>query len=568
MVARDKRKFRRYQKTREVPITFRNKVIRAKMLDYSLDGVGIFVEGSAVISKGDIIRVALDGAETGIGGEVVWSCIEKSGLRLGIRTEGCYRGLIHDFRFSDTLIGLHRNRKTGIMTIRYGAVVKKIYIRDGDMIFSASNQQEDRLGDVLLAQGRITREQYDRTVEEMRRTGQKQGVVLVKLGYLKPQELVPVVRQQAEQIILSLFNLQDGSFEFRETPLPPDAVITLKLSPANLIYYGIRRMSDYSDMRSELPGLTSIPVVSSEPGDLSREISLDSAGRQMVGLIDGKRTLDQVLKASAENEGEAVRTLYALLCAGLVKVQPGDPVSGTGSVHVPSDASGAPEVGSETVADLPDVAGIHDLHATYKKIGYYGVLGVSATATLSEIKSAYYSAAKKYHPDIHFSLADASAKGKLSDIFSYIYEAYATLSDPARRREYDGNKHRKDEAKTDTRVQAGMKFAEGKVAFGSRSYREAELLFGQATYFESGIAEYHYYYGLTLLRQNRLKPAVKAFERAIKLAPLNADYHAELGLVFLQMGFPTRAKGMFEKALKIAPGHQGAAGGMAEIAGS
>lgn len=42
---------------------------------------------------------------------------------------------------------------------------------------------------------------------------------------------MPVVRQQVEQIILNLFTLKDGSFEFKEMPLPPDEVITLKLSP-------------------------------------------------------------------------------------------------------------------------------------------------------------------------------------------------------------------------------------------------------------------------------------------------------------------------------------------------
>jgi len=567
MVARDKRNFRRYQQAREVPITFRNRVIRARMLDYSLDGVGVFVEGSAAISKGDIVNITLHDPETAIGGEVVWSCIERTGLRLGVRTKGLFSGLIHDFRFSDTLTGLHRNRKTGIMTIRYGTVIKKIYIRDGDIIFSASNQQEDRLGDVLLTQGRITREQYERTVEEMRKTGQKQGVTLVRLGYLKPQELVPVVRQQVEQIILSLFTLQDGTFEFKEMPLPPDAVITVKLSPANLIYYGIRRMDDTIDMLSELPRLDNIPMLATDPEDLVKDVPMDSTGRQVLALIDGKKSFSQILRSSAVNEDETVKTLYALYCARLLVVNPGEATAVPVEPEFASDRAAGIDVTADRGGDFPDEAEIHAMHASCRQTGYYGVLGLRDTATLAEIKRAYYTAAKKYHPDIHFSLSDASVKEKLSDIFSYIYEAYATLSDPAKRRDYDSGKHLKIEAVTDTRVQARMKFAEGKVAFSSRSYREAEQLFGQAVYFENGVAEYHYYYGLTLLKQSRMKPAVKAFEQALKLEPLNADYHSELGFVFLQLGFPTRAKGFFEKALRIFPGQKRATEGMAAIAG-
>ncbi|MBA4371860.1 MAG: hypothetical protein C0402_03250 [Thermodesulfovibrio sp.] len=568
MVSRDKRKFRRYQKTREVPITFRNRVIRARIVDYSLDGVGVLVEGSTVISKGDIVNITMSNPENAVGGEVVWSCIEPAGVRLGVRTKGLFSGLINDFRFADTLIGLHRNRKTGIMTIQYGPVTKKIYIRDGDMIFSASNQQEDRLGDVLLKQGRITTEQYDRTVEEMRKTGLKQGVALVKLGYLKPQELVPVIRQQVEQIILSLFTLQDGSFEFKETPLPPDAVITLKLSPSNLIYYGIRRMDNTADMLSELPELGSIPVLSPDSGQLFQDISLDSAGRQVVDLIDGNKTLGQILKSVGVSEDETIKVLYALFCARLLLVQPHTEAAAqaeAGEASVQADE--APADAARSGADPFDAEGIHILHAGCRETGYYEVLGLTKTATSSEIKKAYYTAAKKYHPDIHFTLDDASVKGKLSDIFSYIYEAYATLSVPEKRREYDAKKQVKAEAKDDKQTQARRKFAEGRAAFNSRIYREAELLFGQATYFDNRVAVYHYYYGLALLRQNRMKPAVKAFERASVLEPLNADYPTELGFVFLQLGFPTRARSFFEKALKISPGLKRAAEGLTELAG-
>ena len=68
--------------------------------------------------------------------------------------------------------------------------------------------------------------------------------MLVRLGYLKPQELVWAVRRQVEEIILSLFGFEGSSseVEFKEEPLPSDEVITLKLSAANLIYRGIKRL--------------------------------------------------------------------------------------------------------------------------------------------------------------------------------------------------------------------------------------------------------------------------------------------------------------------------------------
>lgn len=64
------------------------------------------------------------------------------------------------------------------------------------------------------------------------------------------------------------------------------------------------------------------------------------------------------------------------------------------------------------------------------KKDYYEVLGISKTATDAEIKSAFRKLAKQYHPDIN---KEAGAEEK----FKEVQEAYAVLSDPNKRKQYD-----------------------------------------------------------------------------------------------------------------------------------
>jgi DnaJ-class molecular chaperone len=158
------------------------------------------------------------------------------------------------------------------------------------------------------------------------------------------------------------------------------------------------------------------------------------------------------------------------------------------------------------------------------------VLGLQEKASLPEIRKAYYSAAKKYHPDIHFRLEDASYKDKLSRIFSYVYEAYSTLSDPAKREKYDKSLGKGPTESDSPAKNAKKKFDEWKQLFNRNKFADAELLFAQATYTDGSKAIYHYYHGMALLRQSRHRDAIKVFERAIKLEPFNADYVAELGV--------------------------------------
>lgn len=64
---------------------------------------------------------------------------------------------------------------------------------------------------------------------------------------------------------------------------------------------------------------------------------------------------------------------------------------------------------------------------------YYETLGVSKTASEDEIRKAFRSLARKYHPDMVKAKEKAGAEQK----FKEINEAYEVLSDPEKRRKYD-----------------------------------------------------------------------------------------------------------------------------------
>ena len=92
--------------------------------------------------------------------------------------------------FAETLRALAASRSSGDLQVQSGKVVKTIFFDHGRIVFAASNLKKDRLGEALVALGRITDEQFSQASallggERKRRFGE----ALVHSGIMDKTEL-------------------------------------------------------------------------------------------------------------------------------------------------------------------------------------------------------------------------------------------------------------------------------------------------------------------------------------------------------------------------------------------
>lgn len=551
---KDKRRFKRYRHESEFWISIGEKSLKATSVDFSLGGLGLFIKEEVNIPLGTNVDFKIEELNLDIDGKIVWSQMVDSHLRVGIERLSISGSLDH-YPLSDILLDLQRSEKNGILEIRNGPISKRIYIKNGDLIFATSNLEDDHLGDMLLRKGKITKAQYDQSLMAMKETGKRHGTVLVELRYLKATDLIWAVRNQVEEIILSLFQFEHGEFTFIEGPLHSQEIITLKLSAANLIYNGIKKIHNLLHINHVMPPQDKILSYSTDPMDLFQDINLSDTDKEIFSLIDGKRMIKEIFSLSPLDYFQTMRTLYALLSIRIIEIKE-QSLTGDESLK---EIIEEPEVDSDSAF----VKKVEDTFNRLTKTDCYGLLDVEKKATYDEIKKAYYRVAKIFHPDRHFSLPSEALKNKLNTIFSQLTEAYRILSDQKMRTQYDQSLSIKPAKIEKDNVEiARVRFSEGKEAMRNRAFADAAELFGQATYLDSSMPTYYFHMGLAYERIKKFREAEQAIRHALKLDPFNADYLAELGHVYLKLDLQLRAQPIFEKALKFDPSNERAIKGL------
>ena len=114
---------------------------------------------------------------------------------------------------------------TGMFRAERESIIKVIYFRDGEIAFASSNQPSDRLGEVLIKRGQLSREQLDMAMSKLE-ANVSLGKMLVELGYLSPKELLEGAKTQVEEILFSLNTWKDGTYEFIEGTTAHNASLT------------------------------------------------------------------------------------------------------------------------------------------------------------------------------------------------------------------------------------------------------------------------------------------------------------------------------------------------------
>ena len=233
-----------------------------------------------------------------------------------------YRSNLEKTPLPEILSTVNRYGVPGILEVEHDNFTKRVYLLDGDIIFATSTNRDESLGQYLVEADEITEMDLKRSTDELSNTpGAQHGEILVRMGLLDKRNLGSAVRKQVQAIVWSLFNLSEGEVSFKVGRSKDDEVFKIKIPTARAIIAGCRRIGDPKVITARLGGRSSVFKRLPRPPHLEK-LRLEPDERELLELVNGRRTLYELCEEGPASAGANARVLYAFSELQMLMVDP------------------------------------------------------------------------------------------------------------------------------------------------------------------------------------------------------------------------------------------------------
>ncbi|MCA9538907.1 MAG: DUF4388 domain-containing protein [Myxococcales bacterium] len=296
------------------------------------------------------------------------------------------QGSLADFGIAEILQLIGSQQKTGILHVKGEDASEEvmIYFSSGRIIRTdvAGRDKRDLIGQMLVSAEVISRDQLTLALKTQKKTLERVGEVLVGMGAASREVINEFVELQARETLYRLFEWKAGIYRFESKPPNFARPTGAPLSSESLLMEGFRMLDEWPLIRAKINNYSVVfrPIRAVEhseteaaalerilddafsefvdgppgsmggaPGEEGDGAELERFERRVMGLVDGKRDVFQIIDLSRLGEFETCKALLKLLDEGYI-----EPVKVKKALEAPARRRGMSwrNVGTRVVVNL------------------------------------------------------------------------------------------------------------------------------------------------------------------------------------------------------------------------
>lgn len=321
-------------------------------------------------------------------------------------------------------------RATGALCFESDGIVRRIVMREGDLVAAASGGELESLVHFLGARGELPRDEAPRLAAKIPPYGRHAGAALVAHGWLRQDQLWQVLRAHAEWIASAVLRLTRGTAQLEPDPpgrLRGEPSVFGAATGAEIFVDLVRRAIPIEDALERLGGEGS-RVADGPNHGLLAECNLPPQDLELLHRARGGSIADLLARAT---DGEIVAVLHALALLGVLEVVPAPDFG-----HRPSDSRPRSDADVAALDEDAIRARVRARLELVEEGDYFAVLGVTRDATGYEVRRAFIELRRAFEPSRILTPPLADLANDVRKIIVVIEEAYEILRDNARRERY------------------------------------------------------------------------------------------------------------------------------------
>jgi len=203
----------------------------------------------------------------------------------------------------------------GVLTVCSTGARRRLRIDRGMLTSAESDLASERLGEVMVAMGAITKDQLAHCLR--RSGGRRLGETIVLEGFVEPDMLFTMLKAQARRIFEAALTVTDGHYLFgvpSEDVDPPPMAVHVGLQ--GLLMQSLQRLDEMAMFRERIPNGHASPVVTGTPA----RMTLDRRLRAVADLSSGEHSILDIARELGLDEFSVTKAVMQLLQLGCVEV--------------------------------------------------------------------------------------------------------------------------------------------------------------------------------------------------------------------------------------------------------
>ena len=228
-------------------------------------------------------------------------------------------GTLDAFSLPDIFQLLSYTKKTGALHLRRQGEAAEahgvVHLRDGAVTSARSDVRRQALARRLVGAGLVDDDALEEAVSVVA-SGEGVGLakVLSDLGAVDDNELRGAAVEHANDAVFELLRWPDGAFSFVVDEADPDD-LGVTLAVDDIVAEGRRRLDHWPTLTATVPSTRAVVSVAPAP---EAEPTLTRDEWALLSLIDGRRSVGDIVELSGRGEYAVVAALAALVERGLV----------------------------------------------------------------------------------------------------------------------------------------------------------------------------------------------------------------------------------------------------------